>query len=188
MRAWGALRLAVGRSRRRGACFGVACLVASALAVGGVDASSAATGQKLDARWAALQNCLIRGQQLLPANQGGPGRVRTISPGVLHVFFDAQPRYAGFTAAFIYKGTFARAEAAAKRIKKQRNALHGVGTAAGLAIGNVTYYFTGWGSTPELTVLTACLPTVYAGQPRWPANVNPTSLSTEPGGKPWTVG
>jgi hypothetical protein len=176
------------RPTPRGVRVGPACLAvaASALFVG-VGTSSAAASGKFDARWSALQACLVTAERNLPSNQGGPGKAQTVSPGLIHVFFDRQPRYAGFTAAFSYEGTFARAEAAAKGIRKQRHALGGVGTAAGLAIGNVTYYFTGWASSPQLTLLTDCLVKTYAGQPRWPANVDPRSLADESGSKPWTV-
>jgi hypothetical protein len=55
-------------------------------------------------------------------------------------------------------------------------------TGAGLAIGDVTYYFTDLTSTPQLMVITTCLAQTHAGQPRWPSNVNPTSLTGSPPG------
>lgn len=112
--------------------------------------------------------------------------MHAVGPGHLQVFSDPQPRYAGFTGDFTYEGTFARAEAQAKKIKKRPHALNGIGAAAGLALGNVTYYFTGWTSTPQLLIMTGCLVKAYHGQPRWPASVNPAHFPAR-GGIPYWI-
>jgi len=105
-----------------------------------------------------------------------PGVVRTISPGHLRAFFDPLSRYSGLVGDFANEGTFARARARAERIKQHGDEFHGVPTSAGLAIGNVTYYFTDWASTPDRIVMTGCLAGAYADQPRWPTNLNPVQL------------
>jgi hypothetical protein len=105
-----------------------------------------------------------------------PGVVRAIRPGHLRVFFDPLPGYDGFVGDFVNEGTFARARARAARIKQHGDEFHGVATSAGLALGNVTYYFTDWASTPDRVVVTRCLADTYAGQPRWPADLDPVNL------------
>ncbi len=115
------------------------------------------------------------------------GTVQTVGATRLQVFSDPLPRFDGLIGVFAYEGTFARAEGVAKAIKKHLRALHGVGTAAGLAIGNVAYYFTGWPSSAQLQIVTGCLAKTYAGQPRWPASINPAHFP-ERGGIPYWIG
>ena len=129
---------------------------------------------RLDARWSSLRRCLSYVEQH-PDLNGYPeqgGTVQTVGSTRLQVFSDPSTRFDGLIGVFAYEGTFARAQAAARAKKKQPRALHGVGTTAGLAIGNVTYYLTGWGSTPQITIVTGCLSKTFAGQPRYPAHLD----------------
>jgi hypothetical protein len=51
-------------------------------------------------------------------------------------------------------------------------------TSAGLAIGNVAYYFTGWKSTAEALGVSGCLGSSYRNEPRWPETRNPVQLAS----------
>ena len=150
----------------------LAAVVAVAVAAVAVQSTKAATA--FDGRWAKLQSCLAYGESH-PLNQveATDGSVRTMSPGHLRIYAPD-----GFVAAITYAGTYARAEAQAKRIKPKRESPVLDSTGGGLAIGDVTYYFTGRASTPQLTVITNCLVRAYADQPRWPQHLDPTSLPT----------
>ena len=179
------------RHRAVGAVAAVAVAGVFALAFGltggdghtGPASHSSAAGSplaaKLDARWSDLRRCLTYVEQH-PVVNGYPqqgGTVEAVGATRLQVFSDPTPRFDGLIGAFGYEGTFARATAAAKAKKKQPRALHGVGTTAGLAIGNVTYYLTGWGSTPQITIVTGCLFKTYDGQPRYPAHLDVNGLA-----------
>jgi hypothetical protein len=148
----------------------LAAIGAAAVASVAVQSTEAATA--FDGHWAKLQNCLSYGESH-PLNQveSTDGSVRTTSPGHLRIYAPD-----GFVAAITYAGTYARAEAQAKRIKPERGSPAFDSTGGGLAIGDVTYYFTARASTPQLTVITSCLVRTYADQPRWPRNLDPTSL------------
>ena len=137
-----------------------------------------------EARWTALERCLVRAERALSAsNPGSDGRVRLIGGRALDVYDDPQPTFAGLVGVFESERTFTQAQRTANATPLRPHALKpGIGTSAGLAIGNVAYYFTGWASTPARTAMADCLVSAYHGQPRWPANVDPASLASWPGG------
>jgi hypothetical protein len=100
----------------------------------------------------------------------------------LQIYDDPEPHHPGLSWVFEYEGTFARARAKAQATPFRLHALaRGIGTSAGLAIGNVAYYYTSWPSTPQRSATAQCLVSTYQGQPRWPASVDPTSLAVWPG-------
>lgn len=136
-----------------------------------------------DARWTTLERCLTQAERALSAsNPGDQGRVVLTRPGVLDVYDDPQPGYAGLVGVFTYEGTFEQARHAATAKHEQRGAKPAFGTTAGLAIGNLAYYFTGWVSSPALEAMTSCLAAGYRHQPTWPTNIDPASLPNTPGG------
>lgn len=137
---------------------------------------------RVDARWRALERCLVRAQHAQDAANGGlPGHVAQ-GRARLEVYSDPQPGYRGLTWILEYRGTFRAAKATAsdkpKRLNEMVGGRAGMGTSAGLAIGNVAYYYTGWDSTPEGLAVTGCLDSTYRNQPRWPANLDPARLAT----------
>ncbi len=148
-----------------------AALIAAALAgcgSGGAATSSSTTTVKLDSRWTALQSCLLTGEQKRLG-----GTLASEGSGQLEVYAPD-----GFVAAISYEGSFSRAKAQARRTKPRSSAQVTGGAGAGLAIGNVTYYFTGLASTTQLDAITGCLVETYRGASRWPAQIDPTSLAT----------
>jgi hypothetical protein len=78
-----------------------------------------------------------------------------------------------------YEGTFANAEAVAKRHQVPADAPPSRKKTGGwLAISNVAYFFS-FASTPaEVDRVTACLTKTYPGKPKWPANVSLSTLSS----------
>jgi len=143
--------------------------------------ASAASAPEFDARWSALQTCLSNTEHGMLSNGIHPnGFVATSSPGHLKIEGSG-----GFAAAIIYTGTFSRAEALAKRTKKDLRAAIPPGHGAGFAIGNVTFYFTTFSGTVQQEVVTSCLAKTYAGQPKWPAHTDLASLpGSDHGGTP----
>jgi hypothetical protein len=78
-----------------------------------------------------------------------------------------------------YEGTFAHAEAAAKRHQVPADAPASRQKTGGwLAIGNVAYFFSFASTPPEVDRVTACLTKTYPGKPKWPANVALSTLSS----------
>jgi hypothetical protein len=152
----------------------VSALIAAALAgcgSGGATSTSSTAAVKVDRRWTALQRCLLDGEQTRPEPLGGT--IASAGSGQLAVYAPD-----GFVAAISYEGTFARAKAQARRTRPRSRAQVAGGTGAGLAIGNVAYYFSGLASTPQLEAITGCLVQTYRGSPRWPPRLDPTSLAT----------
>jgi hypothetical protein len=135
---------------------------------GAATTSSSTAALKLDSRWTALQSCLLGGE-----HKALGGTLASEGSGQLEVYASD-----GFVAAISYEGSFARAKAQARRTKPRSRAQVTGGAGAGLAIGNVTYYFTGLVSTPQLQAITGCLVETYRGASRWPAQLDPTSLAT----------
>jgi hypothetical protein len=134
--------------------------------------ASAASAPEFDARWSALQTCLTDTEHGVLSNGIHPnGFVATSSPGHLKIEGSG-----GFAAAIIYAGTFSRAEALAKRTKKDLRPSSPPGHGAGVAVGNVTFYFTTFSGTVQQEVVTSCLARTYAGQPKWPAHMDLASL------------
>jgi len=140
-------------------------LAAGVLGAGG----SSAAGINTDARWQTLEHCLTVGE----ANLSRAGEVDTPSTGRITVYAPD-----GFISGISYESTFARAEAQAKRTKEQIKHPRDMSVGAGLAIGNVTYYFTALASTPQIEMVTKCLVTTYPNGPKWPAGLQPGSLAT----------
>jgi hypothetical protein len=137
-------------------------LAATLLSACGSGVASSSTKLKFDARWSALQSCLTKEEQGTVETVIHPrGSVRTVSPGHLRIFAPD-----GWVAAITYEGTFARAEAQAKRTKAMYLPIP-PGTGAGFAVGNVAYYFTTFLSSPQFDVVTGCLGKTDAGQPKW---------------------
>jgi hypothetical protein len=158
---------------------GAALLTASFVVSTASGASTRAASAKVDARWTTLQTCLTNAEhsvlrQVIHLN----GSVRTTSPGHLRVFAPD-----GWVAAVTYQGTFAQAKSQAKQTKQTLRPPTPPGTGAPFAIGNVTYYFTTFVSSTQVEVVTGCLTKTYAGQPKWPANLDPNSLANS--GHPW---
>ncbi len=151
----------------------LASVVALVLVGGMVAASgSGASTPKFDARWSALQTCLTNTEHGSLSNGIHPdGFVATTSPGHLQLEGPG-----GFAAALIYEGTFSNAETQAKRTKEHLHPAIPPGHGAGFTVGNVTFYFTTLSATVQEEVLTSCLTTTYAGQPRWPARLNLNTL------------
>jgi hypothetical protein len=136
----------------------------------GSGVASSSTKPKFDARWSALQVCLNKEEQGTVETVIHPhGSVRTVSPGHLRIFAPD-----GWVAAITYEGTFARAEAQAKRTKAMYPPIP-PGTGAGFAVGNVTYYFTTFLSSPQEVVVTGCLGKTYPGQPKWAPHTSAAS-------------
>ena len=134
---------------------------------------------RFDSRWSTLERCLVRVQRAQDVGNEYPGHVARVGAR-LEVYNDPL-RYDGLTWILEYRGTFKAAKATALRIPKRAyGKVDGlrIGTSAGLAIGNVAYYYTGWKSSPEALAVTGCLDSTYRNQPRWPTNLNPTRLAT----------
>lgn len=77
------------------------------------------------------------------------------------------------------EGTFAHAEAQAKRHQVPADSAPSVQkTGSWLAIGGVAYFFSFTSTPDEIDRVTACLSRVYLGAPKWPANVALSTLSS----------
>jgi hypothetical protein len=78
-----------------------------------------------------------------------------------------------------YAGTFANAEAAAKRHQVPAGpAPSRQKTGAWLAVSNVAYFFSFASAPPEVDRVAACLVKTYLGRPKWPPNVSLRTLSS----------
>jgi hypothetical protein len=153
----------------------VRCVFAGLVAVaalagcGSSGPSHGAGSSGTDAHWALLRNCLMKTATVGLDNEVVRNRTRAIR------IYRNDTLIVGVS----YEGTFASAEAAARRHQVPAgSAPSQQKTASWLAISNVSYFLS-YAITPaEVDRLTACLTTVYAGRPRWPANVPLSELSS----------
>jgi hypothetical protein len=122
-----------------------------------------------DAHWSVLHNRVANSSGLAFNDEVITSRTRAI-----RVY-----RLNDLVAGIRYEGTFANAEAVAKRHQVPADAPPSRKKTGGwLAISNVAYFFS-FASTPaEVDRVTACLTKTYPGKPKWPANVSLSTLSS----------
>ena len=140
----------------------------------GAPASAQTTG-KPDARWAALDRCLVDGERARDHGAALDGSVLETA-GQLRVF-DGPSGF--FLADVIYDGTFARARAEAERTVPEKASQGNFGRGSALAVANVAYFFTGATWNLQTKLITACLTRIYPGAPTWPRNEPPATLAAE---------
>jgi hypothetical protein len=175
------------RDSRRGRAVAVQSLSLALAALVGVvvlstgafsGTAGASSAPKPDTHWSALGSCLKSSARPLRNNVvfNAPGSVRV---------YQAPPE-GFFLAGITYDGTFARAEAQAKRMKRVTKGVAPIKrTGGGLAIGNVSFFFTFAVSTPDVEAIAKCLGKTYPRAPKWPASLKLSSLATGP---PWPSG
>ncbi len=143
--------------------------VAALAACGSSGLSRRTETPKTDARWSVLRNCVTNSAGLALDDEVVSNRTTAIRVD----------RGSDLVSGITYEGTFANAEAAAKRHKVPAGAAPSQQkTASWLAISNVAYFFS-FASTPaEVDRVTACLRRSYPDKPKWPANVPLSTLSS----------
>lgn len=149
----------------------IAILVAAAAlpACGSSALSRGSETPRTDARWSLVRNCVMHTASLALDNEVVSNSTRAIRVYRVNVLI----------AGINYDGTFANAEAAAKRHQVPANAAPSTQTTGSwLAISNVTYFFSFRSAPAEIDRVTACLTSTYPGRPKWPANVPLSTLSS----------
>jgi hypothetical protein len=149
----------------------IAILVTAAglAACGSSGLSGRAGTHRTDGRWSLLRNCVMNTTGVAIDNEVARDSTRAIR-------VDGND---DLIAGINYEGTFANAEAAARRHRVPTGAAPSRQKTGGwLAISNVAYFLSFASTPPEIDRVTACLSRTYPSRPRWPANVPLSTLGT----------
>jgi hypothetical protein len=124
-----------------------------------------------DTAWSALSFCVLD-----RASWSSYGEVARAGTETIRVYTDE-----GLVAGINYEGTFAHAEAQAKRHQVPAgSAPSKQKTGSWLAIGNVAYFFSLMSTLPETHPVAACLAKMYSDAPKWPPDVAVGTVRNSP--------
>jgi len=159
-------------SGRTGRCIVAVLITAVAAGACGSSGMSHRAGMPgTDTAWSALRVCVLDRASFPASGEVAREGTRTIR------VYSRNDLLAGI----IYEGTFAHAEAQAKRHQVPAgSAPSKEKTGSWLAIGNVAYFFSLMGTPPEMHLVIACLAKTYSHAPKWPPNVALGTLSNSP--------
>jgi len=161
------MQLSSGRAVR---CLAEVLITAVAVGACGSSGMSHSAGTPgIDAAWSALRVCVLDSASL-------NGEVARVGTRTIRVYSRDD-----LVARITYEGTFAQAEAQAKRHQVPAgSAPSRQKTGSWLAIGNVAYGFSLLSTPSETHLVIGCLAKTYSHASKWPPNVALGTLSNSP--------